>query len=310
MAPPAPARTRPLEHGVFLPTGPVDRAAVSSYTAMVGSRPRWITVFTDWSAEIPPLGVLDAAREQGATPVLTWEPWAAPPPGSAPSDAAHQPPFALARFLTGDHDHRIGAWAEALAGWGHDVVLRFAHEMNGDWYPWGAGVQGNTPEQYVQAWRHVHGRFRAAGAHNVRWCWCPNVPVPGPDATTGASPARFFPGADVVDLLGIDGYNWGSTGPSTAWTAPEDLFGPGLRELRSLRSGLPVVVAETGSVEGAPDGPTKAEWIALLFRFLEDQGDVQAVIWFQEDKENDWRVNSSAASLAAYRRAVARIDDE
>ncbi len=220
-------RVRPLEHGVFLPHGPQDGPA---FTAMTGAAPRWMLLFRDWSHETPPLDALDAVRAQGATPVLTWEPWYAPPEGAAPADGARQPAFALSRFAAGDHDHRISTWAQALAAWGHDVVLRFAHEMNGTWYPWAAGVQGNTAEQYVRAWRHVHGVFTAAGADNVRWCWAPNVPAPSADAG-GARLADCFPGPDVVDVLGIDGYNWGPEAPPLSWTDPEELLGPGLAEL-------------------------------------------------------------------------------
>ena len=304
---PPPPRTRPLEQGVFLPGGPLDSTAVRTYTAMIGAAPQWFLTFRDWTVEVPPLTALDAALALGATPVLTWEPWYAPPAGTFPSDAARQPPFALARLLAGDHDYRIDTWADGLAKWGDDVVLRFAHEMNGDWYPWGARVQGNTPEQYVEAWHYVHEKFRSAGADNVRWCWAPNVPVPGTEEPVGTELERFFPGDDVVDLLGIDGYNWGSASPALSWTSPADLFGPGLQQLRALRSGLPIVVTETASAEGEELG-RKAAWIARLFEFLGDQGDVRAVIWFQEDKENDWRVNSSPSALAAYRRAVDQLE--
>jgi hypothetical protein len=31
---------------------------------------------------------------------------------------------------------------------------------------------------------------------------------------------------------------------------------------------------------------------------------VRAVVWFHEDKETDWRVNSSSAALAAYRKVA------
>jgi hypothetical protein len=294
-------RIRPLEHGVFLPGGPQEGPA---YAALTGSAPRWMLLFRDWTHETPPLGVLDAVLAQGATPVLTWEPWYAPSGGAGSAGGARQPPFALDRLLAGDHEYRIRTWAEALAGWGRDVVLRFAHEMNGDWYPWGAGVQANTAEQYVRAWRHVHDRFAAAGADNVRWCWAPNVPAPTGEGPGGTGLADFFPGPDVVDLLGIDGYNWGSATPPLAWTGPQDLFGPGLEELRALRSGLPVLVTETASAEGTRDGESKAGWIAQLFDFLDRQGDVRAVVWFQEDKERDWRVDSSPAALAAYRQAL------
>ncbi|MGX5357792.1 glycoside hydrolase family 26 protein [Kocuria sp. KH4] len=296
-------RVRPLEHGVFLPHGPQDGPA---FTAMTGAAPRWMLLFRDWSHETPPLDALDAVRAQGAVPVLTWEPWYAPPEGAAPADGTRQPAFALSRFAAGDHDHRISTWAQALAAWGHDVVLRFAHEMNGTWYPWAAGVQGNTAEQYVRAWRHVHGMFTAAGADNVRWCWAPNVPAPSADAG-GARLADCFPGPDVVDVLGLDGYNWGPEEPPLSWTTPEELLGPGLAELRGLGTRLPVVVTETASAEGRAPGQSKAEWITGLFDYLVRQGDVRAVIWFHERKERDWRVDSSAAARSAYRRAVAGL---
>jgi hypothetical protein len=296
-------RTRSLEHGVFLPHGPQDGPAFST---MIGAAPQWMLLFRDWTHETPPLGDLEAVRAQGATPVLTWEPWYAPGADTAPASASRQPAFALTRLLAGDHDHRISTWAGALASWGHEVVLRFAHEMNGAWYPWGAGVQGNTADQYVRAWRHVHDRFAAAGAANVRWCWAPNVPAPGA-GTEGAQLADCFPGADVVDVLGIDGYNWGLPNPPLSWTPPAELFGPGLDVLRSLGTRLPIMVTETASAEGHGPGHAKADWITQLFDYLTRQGDVRGVIWFQERKERDWRVNSSSAAQTAYRHAVAQL---
>ncbi|MFI7585086.1 glycoside hydrolase family 26 protein [Kocuria sp. M1N1S27] len=296
-------RIHPLEHGVFLPHGPQDGPA---FTAMIGAAPQWMLLFRDWTHETPPLGALEAVRAQGATPVLTWEPWYAPAENTAPADASHQLPFALTRMLAGDHDYRISTWARALASWGHDVVLRFAHEMNGDWYPWGTGIQGNTADQYVRAWRYVHDSFTAAGATNVRWCWAPNIPAPRAD-TDVAQLADFFPGDDMVDVLGIDGYNWGFPEPPLSWSAPEELFGPGLDELRSLGTRLPIVVTETASAEGHEPGHSKADWITQLFDYLTRQGDVRGVIWFQERKERDWRINSSPTALAAYRHAVANL---
>ena len=51
------------------------------------------------------------------------------------------------------------------------VVLRFAHEMNGHWYPWGA--HRTDPADFVAAWRHIHDVFRTVGATNVIWTWTP-----------------------------------------------------------------------------------------------------------------------------------------
>ncbi|GAA1746323.1 hypothetical protein [Kocuria aegyptia] len=111
----------------------------------------------------------------------------------------------------------------------------------------------------------------------------------------------------MVDILGIDGYNWGSPDPPLSWTTPAELFGSGLDELRGLGARLPILVTETASVEGHGPGHSKADRITQLFDYLTRQGDVLGVIWFQEHKERDWRVNSSPAAEAAYRHAVAAL---
>ncbi|MEX5272061.1 glycoside hydrolase family 26 protein [Kocuria sabuli] len=305
---PPPARTRPLEVGVCLPEGPQDRGSVQAYNAMVGSPAQWMLLFCDWALEHPPWQALDAARGQGAVPILTWEPWQAPSTGEFPSPAVDQPRFALLRIAAGEHDDHIRAWAQELAHWGQDVVLRFAHEMNGNWYTWGAGVQGNTPEHYVQAWHHVRDIFAAAGADNVRWCWAPNIPD-GLTTENSGSLMDHFPGPEAVDLLGLDGYNWGPAGPA-GWIEPSALLHRGIQELRSLGTDLPIIITETASAEEPEDGGAKAAWITQLFAYLQQQGDVRATVWFHLDKELDWRINSSLRAQTAYRNAVAQLGQE
>lgn len=259
-------------------------------------------LFCDWGLAHPPLQALDAAVEHGAVPVLTWEPWHAPPAGGPATSTVDRPSFGLLAIASGDHDEHIRTWARDLGRWGREVVLRFAHEMNGDWYPWGAGVGGNTPDHYVQAWRHVRAVFDANGADNVRWCWAPNVPDGLTTETTGTL-SDYFPGTAAVDLLGLDGYNWGPGGP-TGWIDAPALFRAGIQELRSMGTDLPILITETASAEAPDDDAAKAAWITELFTYTQDQGDVRAIIWFHLDKELDWRIDSSPRSHAAYRNAV------
>ncbi|MGN6698588.1 MAG: hypothetical protein ACTHMR_10540, partial [Thermomicrobiales bacterium] len=66
----------------------------------------------------------------------------------------------------------------------------------------------------------------------------------------------------------------------------------------------PLMISEIACTE---DGGDKAAWIKQAF--LADLPDlfprVRAVVWFQERKETDWRVDSSPAALAAYRAVAA-----
>ena len=50
------------------------------------------------------------------------------------------------------------------------MLLRFGHEMNGDWYGWGGARNGASlaaASQFVATWRYVRDRFTRAGATNV-----------------------------------------------------------------------------------------------------------------------------------------------
>ena len=64
-------------------------------------------------------------------------------------------------------------------------------------------------------------------------------------------------------------------------------------------------IAETASAEGPRSGQDKAAWITQLFDFLARQDRVSAVVWFQMDKERDWRFNSTNQSQNAFKDAIA-----
>ncbi|WP_319803499.1 glycoside hydrolase family 26 protein [Planctomonas psychrotolerans] len=227
--------------------------------------------------------------------LLTWEPWKW-------GGGVDQPAFRSDRIAAGDYDAHISEWGTALAAWGKPVMLRYGHEMNGNWYPWADGVNDNTPGDYVAAYRHVHDLVEAAGATNVEWVWSPNIPDWGFPTIDG-----LYPGDGYVDIVALDGYNWGTTATWSTWTAPDALFGEGLRQLRALAPEKPILIAETASTDV---GGSKVEWIRQLIDYLSAQPDVIGVVWFNQSKELDWRIESSGASTAAFRGALSgRLDD-
>ncbi|MGJ1463557.1 glycoside hydrolase family 26 protein [Clavibacter sepedonicus] len=199
-------------------------------------------------------------------------------------------------MIAGDHDAYIRSWGADLAKYGGTVYLRLGHEMNGNWYPWSDGVNGNAPGSYVAAWKHVHDLVVAQGATNVKWVWSPNVPYPGSTAL-----ASLYPGADQVDVVALDVYNWGAVA-GQRWTSPADLFGPGIGQLRAVAPGKPLVIGEVASSE---TGGSKADWNRDLVAYLQAQPDVLGFVWFDFRKEEDWRIDSSAASAASLRDALA-----
>ena len=289
--PPPPPAVSPdsLRFGVATPGGPLASAELDEVAVIAGESPGIVLSYKDF-LQAPPLAELDAVQARGAVPLLTWEPWAW-------GGGVNQPAYGLDRIAAGDFDAKLREWGQALASWGKPVLLRFAHEMNGNWYPWAEGVNGNAPGDYVPAWRHVHDVVAATGAVNVQWVWSPNVPYFGSTDLAG-----LYPGASYVDVVALDGYNWGASQSWSSWVAPQDLFGPGISQLRNLAPGKPVLIAEVASSEL---GGSKAAWNTDLLSYLSAQPDVAGFVWFHLQKETDWRINSSDASASAFRAGLA-----
>ncbi len=282
-------RTSRLGFGVANPGGPLDSTELDAITTTAGEAPSSLLFYEDFQ-QAPPISSLDAAVARGARPILTWEPWTW-------GAGTVQPAYSLKNITAGNFDAYLTNWAKSLRTWGKPLTLRFAHEMNGNWYPWAEGVNGNQAGDYVAAWKHVHDVFARAGATNVSWLWSPNVPYTG-----STSLSELYPGAKYVDQVGLDGYNWGTSQTWSSWVAPSDLFGLGLTSLRAVAPKKPIVIAETASAES---GGSKPDWITQLLSYLDAQPDVAAFVWFDQNKEVDWRIDSTQASADAFRAALA-----
>ena len=231
-------------------------------------------------------GWLDAVAESGRSGLISWEPWAL-------TGDRVQPAFDPVAIAAGHHDRYVDAWAAGFAArddgpW----YLRPMHEMNGTWYPWGQ-VPGVTPDDVVAAWIHLRRRFELAGAESVAWVWCPLV-----DDGTGPPFEVYHPGPEHVDVLALDGYNWGSTKPEWGgWRSPAELFGSGLARLAELGD-QPRWLAEVGC---APEGGDKARWTADLLD-LARTSSVATVVFFGLDKERDWRIDADPRVAEVLRR--------
>lgn len=273
-----------------LPTPGSANDPIEQLSKLAGSQPRYLQRFAAIDAQLP-TAELDAIVASGATPMLTLEPW-------LPGRGINQPTYSLARIAAGAIDAQLHRWATALGGWGTPILLRFAQEMNGNWYPWAVGVNGNTAEHYRAAWARMHSII--GGASNVSFVWSPNVITIG---TTDFGP--MFPGADVVDHLGLDGYNFGNT-TGHHWQPARELFADSLTRLAGLTPDLPLLITEAASADG-DTASAKADWIRDFFALIADEPRLQAFCWFQMDKERDWRFNSTPQSAAAFRAGLTAL---
>jgi hypothetical protein len=280
----------PVALGAWEAGAPEWMSLLDDHAARVERSPAMLMWYQDWLGPLADVSKLEQVASRGAVPMITWEPW-------DHSAGTQQPRYSLKKIARGDFDSYIGSSANTVAAWGKPLFLRLGHEMNGDWYPWGHDVNGNSPADFVAAWRHVVGIFRERGASNVRWVWSPNVDY------GGATFTEYFPGDAWVDWAALDGYNWGTLHGARGWQSFGAIFGPSYDVLAKLTR-RPLMIAETASGES---GGSKAAWIqsAFLTELPRRLPRIRAVVWFDQNKEADWRIVSSPASLDAYRQVAA-----
>lgn len=180
---------------------------IEAFHAQTGVYPATAGAYFDFHAQPAGLAAfLRAVHAKGCAPSVTLDPKYY---GDQNPDPSYQKSF-LGLIIAGKFDSQLEEWAATLRDFGAPVLLRFAHEMNGDWYPYGGGGDadgdGNPdgPDAFIGAWRHVHDLFVAQGAVNLLWVFCPN----GEDFPDRGwnRPFRYYPGDAYTDLVFVDAY--------------------------------------------------------------------------------------------------------
>ena len=274
---------------------PWDMGAVRKFEQMTGkpvSMVQFSTPFADCSTR--PCSYFDfpadpfkAIRAHGAIPFFSWSSQSIP-------GSPNQPDFQLADILAGTYDGYIREWATRAAAWGHPFFLRFDWEMNGSWFPWGEGANGNQRGEFATAWRHVHDIFTSVGATNATWVWCPYV-------SQSDNFTRLYPGDDYVDWTCLDGYNWG-TNPAAprGWRTFDEIYGPSYAAITgALAPSKPMLLGEIAASEF---GGSKAAWIAEMFEALPTRyPQIRGLLWFENlGNGMDWTLGSSESATAAF----------
>jgi hypothetical protein len=270
--------TTPLARNWWRPWRPADLQSVSRFERAVRAHAQIVMWYADWQHSEPSAVQLSAVADRGSVPEITWEPWDA-------SRGLHkaQPRYRLTNIIDGKFDPYIRRWARRLAAWRHPVLVRFAQEMDGNWYPWDEQANHNRPGEYVRAWRHVHDIFTRAGATNVRWVWSPAFAVR----------PELFPGTRYVDMFGVTCLNSGRTRHGGTWRSFVRICSRPIADLHALSRRMPIQLSETGT---SASGGSKAGWIAGMFDFLRSHPEVRVLVWFNVQVSPNWTITSSPAA--------------
>jgi hypothetical protein len=156
-----------------------------------------------------------------------------------------------ADVLSGKHNTYLHRQAKLLAAWGHPFFVRLDHEFS-----WKGSPFYMSGADFTALWRYIVGLFRADGATNVTWVWCPN------QISVGQDLAAWYPGDAWVDWTAVDTYNWPP--PSTWQTFPHTLqvSYDALLRIAPLK---PIMLAEWASDDRGGD---KVAWLLAALAAL------------------------------------------
>ena len=217
---PAAAR-RPIAIGIADPAGR-DLSTLETHIAQnAGTLPRLWALWSDWGGRggsstcqpgqgtcAFPADSVRRLQERGITPVIWWQP-------TDPANPAQGLYERYEQTLAGKHDAYLVEWARAARAAGEatgkPILLRYAHEATGYWFPWSVGRFDNTKENYKAAWRYVWRIFKREGALPwVRFVWSTVFPY-----------KWAYPGDRYVKLVGLTVLNFGE---NRRWRDPGPLI--------------------------------------------------------------------------------------
>ena len=230
--------------------------------------------FYGWKDSFPGFGIPFDVNN-GRIPMISWD-----------------GPSSVNSINSGSEDWWIRQQANAIKAVGKPVMLRWLWEMD---------IRTNksvSASAFTTAWRRIHGIFKAQGATNARWVWCPTSYG---FATGGAQ--NWYPGDTYVDWLCSDGYNWGDA-TNGKWRSFSTIFGPWYSWAAPKTK--PLMIGEIGSLEGT--WGQKAQWISDMGTQLKSAyPEIKALVYFDSKATSysggiyDWRLDSTVPSFEAWR---------
>jgi hypothetical protein len=286
---------------------------IEDFEAMVGKHQAIIASSSYWGEQSFPSKNLGLVWRHGSVPLVFWSPWDKPYLQKRGPDR-----FSLTEIIKGTWDSYIDRWADGARAFGKPMIVSFANEMNGNWFPWSGDYYGGKtkveghpnetegPETFKAAYRHVVDRVRARGAHNIQWMFHTNN-YSDPNEVWNF-PAAYYPGSNYVDWLGMSIY--GEQEGEGDWSPIEPLITWPYQQMEAIDPEKPIMVAEWGVGE-FPDRGNKASFIRDGLQLLRNQYPrIKAAVYWHERWQNDdntysnLRVNSSVEALQAYREGV------
>lgn len=226
-----------------------------------------------------PHNLMAATYERNAIPMITWEPWTSKMIGQDSLINPLKERKVFLKITEGIFDDYIREFAQILKYYDRPVFLRFAHEFDNVGYPW-SSAGGNTPEEFVSAWKHIYNIFKSENSTKVMFVWNP-LKASGMEA--------YFPGDEFIDWVGFTALNYGPLNIDGVSYSFKELYEPLRKEYLSLTR-KPVMLAEFGSLKL---GNRQMEWLQNTIQTIESNyPEISSIVMFNSELDKNIPANN------------------
>lgn len=224
----------------------------------------------------------------------------------------HFAPLNVTQIAAGAADSTIDRYADHFKTLGFPLMIRMFHEQDLEFLSY---TCRNREADFVRAWRRVVDRFKARGATNVGFWWCPM------EGYHRASADASYPGDEYVDWVGTDTYNWSYVGEDSystplhpGWAEFGELF-----DYKTDAGGAPLqnrhdrygprkafVVGETGCTHDPHHPDKKAQWYRNIPAAAKQMEHLCGIAFFDqnvapiEGPKANWLVDNPPSALAGF----------
>jgi len=293
----------------------VTAGRIEQFNLLAGKKIMWAYFSNNWGQDgvVFPQAKVETIRSTGTLPFIRMMPRRF---FEDPNDKT----FSLQKIIDGLFDADLHQYARDVKAYGHMVLIDFAVEMNGDWFPWSGVFNGGAttdgygdparadgPERFIDAYRHIIDIFRSEHVDNVTWFFHPDV-YSQPEGQAWNELKAYYPGDNYIDWIGISAYGPQNPGENY-WDTFASIIADRQDKILEISSNKPLALLEFGVTDHHPLG-NKASWITDAFNtILNENHPVQfkAISWWHENWEEQngqWatiRIDSSPESQAAFK---------
>ncbi len=219
--------------------------------------------------------------------------------------------YNAAAIARGDLDNDLRRVAKAVADWtkkgdGRMMFIAPLQEMN---------ISGEAYSLDPVNFKLSYKRFQQIFAEfdvpskSVLWVFAPN----GFSRVRNHDFENYYPSDAQVDIVGFSGYNWGycpsSLNQRKLWDTPELAYEPYIQRMQKLAPNKPIFITQIASSSYSslknPNNIAKDNWLYDTYKYFATSQSVQAIIYFNIQKECDWALNPQIQNIGrSYRESI------